>query len=158
MTYQVKVNNNRAYQIDPKQLNLDLVKIKEGCFHLIKDNKSYTATILEADYSTKVFKIRIGSAIYDVELKDELDCLAEKLGLSLGASQKSLVIKASMPGLVLDILVEEGAPVKKGDSILILEAMKMENVIKAARDGVITSIKIDKGASVEKDQILVYFE
>jgi biotin carboxyl carrier protein len=63
-----------------------------------------------------------------------------------------------MPGLVISILVEEGQEVQKGDSLLILEAMKMENVIKAAGKGVVKSIKVQQKNAVEKNQILIEME
>ncbi len=55
--------------------------------------------------------------------------------------------KAPMPGTVLDICVANGATVKKGDTILVLEAMKMENNMTAQKDGVVT-VAVSKGASV----------
>ena len=66
-------------------------------------------------------------------------------------------IKAPMPGLVVRITVEEGAEVKKGDSLLVLEAMKMENVIKAPGDAVVGKIKVNAGQAVEKNQLLISF-
>ena len=64
-------------------------------------------------------------------------------------------IKAPMPGLVLDILVKEGTEIKKGDPVLILEAMKMENILKSPEDGSIKKIKVRKGKVVEKNDMLV---
>jgi len=58
------------------------------------------------------------------------------------------VVKAPMPGSIVNVVVAEGAKVKKGDVVLILEAMKMENEILAPRDGVVTSIISGKGSSV----------
>ncbi len=58
------------------------------------------------------------------------------------------LMSAPMPGTILDILVTEGQTVKKGEIILILEAMKMENEIAAAADGVISKIHTSKGATV----------
>lgn len=55
--------------------------------------------------------------------------------------------KAPMPGTVLDIVVASGSTVKKGDTILVLEAMKMENNMTAHKDGVVT-VTVSKGASV----------
>jgi biotin carboxyl carrier protein len=60
-----------------------------------------------------------------------------------------------MPGLVLKVLVEEGKEFKKGDNLLILEAMKMENILKAPADGKVKSIKIKPGDKVEKNEILL---
>lgn len=58
------------------------------------------------------------------------------------------LMSAPMPGTILDILVSEGQTVKKGEIILILEAMKMENEIAAASDGVVSKIYTSKGATV----------
>ena len=66
----------------------------------------------------------------------------------------SLKINAPMPGTILDIKVSIGDQVKNGDTILILEAMKMENEIVAAKDGVVASINVESGASVESGQLL----
>ena len=73
------------------------------------------------------------------------------------AAAKVNEIKAPMPGLVLDIRVAEGDEVKKGDSILVLEAMKMENIIKSPTDGIIKKINVKKGIAVEKNQVLIHF-
>ena len=60
--------------------------------------------------------------------------------------------------MILTIDISEGDELKKGDQVLILEAMKMENIIKAPADVKISKIRVGKGDSVEKKQILVEFE
>ena len=62
-----------------------------------------------------------------------------------------------MPGLILDLKVKPGDEVKKGDIVLILEAMKMENIIKSPGDGLVKSVKVKLKDSVEKNQILIQF-
>jgi biotin carboxyl carrier protein len=59
---------------------------------------------------------------------------------------------------VLSILVNEGDTIAKGDSLLVLEAMKMENIIKSPTEGVIKKIHAVKGSAVEKNQILISFQ
>jgi biotin carboxyl carrier protein len=63
-----------------------------------------------------------------------------------------------MPGLVLSINIAVGDVLAKGETILILEAMKMENLIKATSDVTIKSIAINQGQAVVKGQLLVEFE
>lgn len=64
-------------------------------------------------------------------------------------------VNAPMPGVILDIKVSVGDSVKKGDVLLILEAMKMENEIVAPTDGTVASINVSKGASVNAGDVLV---
>ena len=63
-------------------------------------------------------------------------------------------VAAPMPGNILSVNVKEGDTVKKGDVLMILEAMKMENEIMAGVDGVITSVCVAKGATVETGAVL----
>jgi biotin carboxyl carrier protein len=80
------------------------------------------------------------------------------MGLSIASNQAADDVKAPMPGLVLDILVEAGQTIQKGDSLLILEAMKMENVLKATGDGTVKSVIVEKGNAVDKNQVLIELE
>lgn len=64
-------------------------------------------------------------------------------------------VTAPMPGTVLDVKVAVGAAVKKGDMLLILEAMKMENEILAAQDGTVAQVLVQKGASVNSGDVMV---
>ena len=74
------------------------------------------------------------------------------------APSKNAGVKSPLPGVVLDIKVKEGDMVKKGQVIVILEAMKMENNINADRDGKVTAIKVNKGESVLEGTDLVIIE
>ena len=60
----------------------------------------------------------------------------------------SVVVNSPLPGVVLDIKVKVGDVVKKGDTIMVLEAMKMENNIQASSDGTVSKVSVEKGASV----------
>ena len=66
----------------------------------------------------------------------------------------SLKVTAPMPGTILAVNVKVGDQVKKGDTLVILEAMKMENEIAAPEDGVVASINVEAGVSVESGQLL----
>ena len=67
-------------------------------------------------------------------------------------------LKAPLPGVILDIKITQGARVKNGDILFILEAMKMENDIKATKDGVVTQILVTKGALVSTNDVLAVIE
>lgn len=163
--YKVKVNNNTfevalnddQLLVNDEPLNWDISMINSQSFHIIKDSVSYRADLVKADYKQKSLIIKINGNKYEIELKDKFDLLLEKLGMDAAASAQLNDVKAPMPGLIFEVNVSEGDEVKKGDPIMILEAMKMENVIKAAGDGVVKSVKVKKGDSVEKNQVLVQF-
>ena len=65
------------------------------------------------------------------------------------------LVLSFIPGTVTDILVQEGQTVKKGDEVLVLDAMKMQNRLKSAIDGVVKKINVTKGARVPKGTALV---
>ena len=164
--YKVTVNTNKNFEItgssdqrifDEQNIQWDVVKIEENYFHLISGNKSYRAEVIKADFKNKIFNLKINGNKYEVSLKDKSDLLLEKLGLNTKASFGLKEIKAPMPGLILEIKVKEGDKVNKGDTLMVLEAMKMENVLKSTGEGTVKSIKVTKGESVEKNQILILF-
>jgi biotin carboxyl carrier protein len=83
--------------------------------------------------------------------------MLEKLGFDSSSAKKLNELKSPMPGLVLKVLVEDGAEVKTGDPLLVLESMKMENLIKSPGDGTISEIKVGVGQTVEKGSVMIKF-
>ncbi|HYG02336.1 MAG TPA: biotin/lipoyl-containing protein [Chryseosolibacter sp.] len=149
--------SNDAMMLDGQPFTWDLEKISDGSFHIIYNQKSYTAELVKADHVTKKFDIKINGTIYSVDVKDRFDLLLEKMGMTGSTSAKVNNIKAPMPGLIIDLKVKAGDTVKTGDTLLILEAMKMENIIKSPGEGTVKSVKAKKGDSVEKNQVLIEF-
>lgn len=159
--------NESTYDIETKAGELflneqpfawDLQHLESKHFHILKDNKSYRAEVLLADFETKTFQLKINGEIHEVNLKDKTDLLLEKMGLSATASNVMKELKAPMPGLIYELKIAEGGTVQKGDVLLILVAMKMENAIKAVGEGVVKQINVNLNDSVEKNQVLITFE
>lgn len=151
-------NNSSSGTIDGNIFNWDVKKVKNNLFHVIKDNKSYNLELLKLNPEEKTVFVKINGLKYKFQLKDKFDDLLHSLGMDNLLVTKVSDLKAPMPGLVLSIDVAIGTEVKKGDALLILEAMKMENVIKSPTDGVIKSIAVKTGQAVEKNQLLLNFE
>ena len=146
------------YLFENLDQDIDLIRIDERKYHLIKDGKSYNLEIEEADYKTKEFVIKVNGNSYSLKAKNRIDLLLADLGMESTAQMKTENLVAPMPGMVLDVLVEPGADTKKGAPLLILEAMKMENMIKAPEDLQVDRVLIEKGQVVEKGQEMITFK
>lgn len=73
-------------------------------------------------------------------------------------SASELAIKSPLPGTILSIAVSKGQSVKRGEKLLVLEAMKMENDILAEKDGTVAKVLVDRGATVQEGQTLIVLE
>ncbi|WP_448518359.1 acetyl-CoA carboxylase biotin carboxyl carrier protein subunit [Rhodoflexus sp.] len=164
--YRIQVEKGNTYQVESKEnlplvneqpLHWDILQIAPGRYHILLDHQTFNAEVVKADYQSKSFTFRINNSIYHLTAKDRFDLLLEKMGMNTAGSGKINELKAPMPGLILSVNISEGQEVKKGDSLLILEAMKMENVLKAPADATIKAIKVQQGDRVEKNTILVVF-
>lgn len=97
--------------------------------------------------------VQLDGQAYEVSLLDPVTHLAEEAG---GATAD--VVRAPMPGAVIDAPKAVGDAVAEGDVIIVIESMKLETAIKAPRDGVIAEIAFAKGQSFDRDAILVRLE
>ena len=158
-TYEVAFNNRNREggTINSNDFGWGVAKLKDGVFHIVKNNQSYNAEIVSANKAEKSFAIKVNGVVYTLSVKDKYDELLEKMGIDPTAGSKVSELKAPMPGLVLNIIETAGKEVKKGDPLLVLEAMKMENVIKSPADGVIKKVSVETGNAVEKNEVLVEF-
>lgn len=157
------INGKQEFTVDGKNLNgtsidWDLIEVRDNTFHIIKDNKGYNATLVSYNPEEKTMVLNVNGTDYEVSIKDKNDLLLQQLGISVKSSSAVQFIKAPMPGLIINVSVNPGDEVKKGDTLLILEAMKMENVIKSPRDGKVKKVNVTLRNAVEKNQVLLEFE
>lgn len=164
--YQLKVNEKfnfevsetqGAWTVNGKPMELDTLVIKDNLLHVLHHHTSYRVEIVSFSKEEKTASIKVNGHTYSIAIKDRFDDLLHQLGLDNLQSTKVAELKAPMPGLVLSVLVNEGDKIKKGDNLLVLEAMKMENIIKSPTDVTIKSIKIKPSDKVEKNQVLIQF-
>ncbi|WP_316819737.1 biotin/lipoyl-containing protein [Pedobacter gandavensis] len=162
----VKVNEQYNFEVavadqclllNGKPLDIDAKELSANIQHVIYQHKSYTVEIVEREVSGKQSIVKVNGNLYQVELEDQYDELLKQLGMDTSAASKVQELKAPMPGLVLQVMVVEGQEVNKGDSLLVLEAMKMENIIKSPAVGIIKRILVKKGDKVEKNGLLIQF-
>ena len=141
---------------EAQNVKIDVVSAYE--LHVVLNGKSFTVFVEAVNKEEKQVLLNISGKKATVDLTTEMDLLLAKMGLSGLAAKKAADIKAPMPGLIHSIDVSEGDSVKKGDQVIILEAMKMENVIKSTAEGIVKKIAVKAGDKVDKNQLLIAFE
>lgn len=106
----------------------------------------------------KKYRVNVNGTVFEVEIEEMTGAPAAPTAAPAPAAPAAPAggekITAPMPGTILAVNVANGSAVKKGDVLMILEAMKMENEIMAPCDGAVTSVAVTKGASVESGTLL----
>lgn len=157
-TFKVKANQFE-FSFSGEEIDAaDFIQRSPVDFNLIKDHRSVNAKLIETDRPAKKLTIEVEGDKFEIEIREELDQMLEKMGFGLVSNKHIKEIKAPMPGLVLEIHVSDGQAVQEGVKILILGAMKMENSILVHADAVIKRILVSTGQAVEKGQVLVELE
>lgn len=124
---------------------------------ILDNNKSKLVSVKEVNNELKRYQIQIDGRTYQVQISDAVDQQILKMNLKSKKSNKLKELRAPMPGLVRQVNVQVGDEVDSGDSLFILEAMKMENVLKSPVNGIVSELFVKPGESVEKNQILLSF-
>lgn len=115
----------------------------------------------------KAYKVTVNGSVYEIVLEviDKADIKTPAAPVAAPApaapaapvapaAAGATTITAPMPGTILKVNVANGQAVKKGDVLMVLEAMKMENEIMAPADGTVSSVNVNAGASVEAGSVL----
>jgi biotin carboxyl carrier protein len=126
-----------------------------GTFSLILDNASHEALVEERGGEIGVL---LRGQFYPVSVQDERARRLAESARGFGAPSGEVIVKSPMPGLIVTVKVASGQDVKKGDTLVILESMKMENELKAPRDGKIGAVRVEARQPVEQGQTLVTIE
>ncbi len=132
--------------------HLDLVQLSTYTYSLIVDGQSHTLSISPHDEG---YEVTLRQQTFRIQLRDEMDMTIERLGLEDTAEDQGGKVIAPIPGLVTVIKIKVGDEVHEGDSLLVLEAMKMENDIVSQASGKVISIHVEPGAAVEKGTLLL---
>jgi len=130
-------------------------------------------TVVIKDVEDNIAQVEVNGTSYKVEIDRPAPAVAKKITrpaapprtesgdpvvASAPKSAKKESVKSPLPGVILDIKVKEGDVIKKGQTVIILEAMKMENNINAHKDGKVASISVRTGDSVLEGADLIIIE
>jgi biotin carboxyl carrier protein len=155
VTYEISVEPHGRITVDGAELMADMRSAGGHLHSLLLDNASHEILVEDTDERGDHYSIIVAGRRYLVRVQDERSRRLSQADRSVRVPDGELSIKAPIPGLVVRVLVEPGRPVVEGETLLILEAMKMENEIRAPRAGVIHEVRSEPGAQVASGQILL---
>jgi biotin carboxyl carrier protein len=122
---------------------------------LLLDHASYELAVDPDGEQHSSYGVMVSGLRYEVRVQDERSRRLALADRSLRAPEGELAIRAPIPGLVVKTLVSPGQGVAEGETLLILEAMKMENEIRSPREGTVHEVRVESGAQVAIGQVLV---
>jgi pyruvate carboxylase subunit B len=153
-TYNIDLDDPEAIVVDTQRHAASIESTGgPSLYSLIVDNSSYEVHVEEREGSYRV--LLLGQR-FDVRVEDERTRrVARARRARRPRESEQLAITSPIPGLIFDVPVEEGQQVKRGDTLVIVEAMKMENELRAPRDGVVQTRHVAPGDSVDKGAPLI---
>lgn len=149
----VRTEQEWKCKLDGRELPLDVVSAQDGMLSLLLQGKSYEVKQETVGTESNVV---VGQERFSASVRDPRSFRSRRRS---GASEQGVMkIKAPMPGKVVRILAPAGAQVEIGQSVVVIEAMKMQNELKAPKTGVVKKISVAEGAAVEAGQALAEVE
>ena len=142
-------------EIDGRVYDLDIEKVESDTYSIIMDGKSINMEMIEGD-SPSQYKVNTINNYYEIDVIDAAARYKANSKSKLEASGN--IISTPMPGKIVKIPVTEGQTVEKGQTVVIVSAMKMESEYKSAADGIVKKIMVAEGDAVEGHQPLIEIE
>lgn len=148
--FEVEIQTDGSVLVNGKRYDVDFLELGSSLFSIIRDTESKELAI---DGNQGEYELLLDGRLYEARVLDPRSMLMlnRKGGLQLDSGE----LHAPMPGLIVDVLVNKGDVVEKGETVVILESMKMQNELKAPSAGTVQTISTEAGATVDKNQLLL---
>ena len=148
--FEIEVDNEGRVLIDGDERDVDFLNLGGSLFSLITKNKSFEAVI---DDDEGKIAVMMRGRLFEAQVLDERAMLLmqRRGGLTVASGE----VSAPMPGLIVEVTASLGDAVAKGQTVVILESMKMQNELKSPIDGVVRAIHAEAGQAVDKNDLLV---
>ena len=149
-SFEIEIDNDGGILVNGELRDVDFLNLGGSLYSIITENKSLEAVI---DDDEGKIAVMMRGQLFETQVLDERAMLlVQRRG---GINVTSGDVNAPMPGLIVMITVELGQKVMQGDTVAILESMKMQNELKSPIAGVVRSIQAEAGQAVDKGDILV---
>lgn len=148
--------NNSKLVFDSIEQNTEIETTTDGLSFVKANGLCYPVEIVS--YHQNEYELLINGISYSFTVETSFSLARRKRLTSQANESTTIRLKAPMPGKILEVMVKTGDVVKAGDTLLILEAMKMQNAILASTKGIIKKVLIKEGDTTSKSDLLIELE
>jgi len=148
-----RVDTGWRCRLDDREVQIDATLARRDVLSVLIGGKAYE---IKREYTATDLHLWVGSARYSAELRDPRSLRSRRAVADDGKGPRKLL--APMPGKVVRVLAGEGHGVEAGQSVLVVEAMKMQNEIKSPKRGTVKQIVAAQGANVNAGDVLAIVE
>lgn len=148
--FDVEIQRDGTVLINGNRHDVDFLELGNSLYSIIKDNRSLELAI---DEEMNEYEILMDGRLYTGQVLDQRAMLmmSRKGGLKLDTGE----VTSPMPGLIIEVLVQEGDTVEEGETVVVLESMKMQNELKAPRAGTVLTVNAVADTNVDKNALLI---
>ncbi|AHF91233.1 acetyl-CoA carboxylase [Opitutaceae bacterium TAV5] len=151
-TLNIKIDGDRLL-VDGEPVTADLQTSLDGTlFSLLVNGRSYALRLQPME---DCYRVQVRGETHDVRIVDERTHRLAGLRGPAGSQTGEVSLRAPMPGVIVDVLVKEGQTVEKGQTLVVLESMKMHNEFMAPRAGTVSSVRVAKDQQIEKNSLML---
>ena len=154
--FNIELNSDGSTKINRSLQDIQIDEMTHNRFDVLYKNRKHKAEIIEKKQNKYVVEINGNSYAFSIETP--ISFQRKKILEKKKGEDHTVTIQAPMPGKIMEVMVTVGAEVKEGDTLVILEAMKMQNEIIASRQGKVVEILVKAGDSVMKNDQLIVLE
>lgn len=149
----VELGENGEVWVNDQRYEAEVRPITDLCSAIQINQTIYEVVVAKRE--EKLYEVNLAGERHIVLVQDELSYRVAQAQESALHAQGSVTLKAPMPGVIVRVMVQIGETVQKGQTLVILESMKMENELKSPRTGVVETVFVAAGTAVEKEQKLL---
>lgn len=148
--YDIEIDSDGSILVNGEAHDVDFLNLGGSLYSIITENRSLEAVIDDDDDKIAVM---MDGRLFEAQALDERAMLLiqRRGGISSGSGE----VHAPMPGLIAVVTVAVGQAVAQGDTVVILESMKMQNELKSPIDGAVAAIHVEAGQAVDKNSLLI---
>jgi biotin carboxyl carrier protein len=150
--FEIEILNDGTVLVNGEKRAVDFHSLGPSLYSILMETYSYDVVIEERNETIEV--LMRGRAYTGRVLDERAQMMASRHG-GLMTESGEISIKAPMPGLIVAIPVTEGQQVSAGQTVAVLESMKMQNELKTPRDGTVQRVSVAAGERVEQNKVLV---